>query len=139
MDESYLVIDTHRTKKGDILSECKETDGKLTVQHFSGINCDNYIVKKINGKKLHYSFFKMNGIYYVTLNGEHIVDYKKFCDGLLHVWNDGTNVVINNIFFGQITLLHCDTDIIYKSLQLMKEWMKGKYSLIGTIMYYIKC
>lgn len=139
MDESYLVIDTHRTKKGTLLSECRETDGKLIVQHFSGINCDNYIVKKQCGKKLHYSFFKMNGIYYVSLNGEHIVDYKKFCDGLMHVSNQGSSVVVTNTFFGKITLIDCDTDIIYKSLQLMKQWMKGKTNFFSNILYYIKC
>ena len=69
MEKEYLIIDNHSSKNGNI-TEFKESDGKILVKHFSGLNTDNFVIKKFNGKRLEFSFFKLNGVYYINITVE---------------------------------------------------------------------
>ena len=100
------------------------------------IDIDNFIIKKGNGKSLEFSFFKLNAIYYININGHHIIDYKHFIN-IQHISNESNNVKLQNPFIGDITLVNCDIDIVYKSLTIMAKWMKSKQTIFNNIMYYM--
>lgn len=135
-NHNFLIVDNYITKSGDITTEFKECDGKILVKHFSGINSENFIVKKKNGKKLEFSFCKLNGIYYININGHHMIDYKKFTNiqSIITCEND---VKISNIYIGDILLQNCDVDIVHKSLLVMNDWIKSKTKWYNDILYYI--
>jgi len=135
MDREYLIIDNHTGKNGDV-AEFKECDGKMLVKQFAGINTDNFIIKKYNGKRLEFSFFKLNGIYYININGCHIIDYKHFVN-IQHISQVEENVKIKNTYVGEILLINCDVDIVHKALTIMSDWMKSKQHALADFMYYM--
>jgi hypothetical protein len=138
MEKEYLIIDNHVGKNGDI-TEFKECDGKILIKQFSGLNTDNFIIKKFNGKRLEFSFFKLNGVYYININGCHIIDYKHFIN-IQHISkddNDDKNVKIKNRSIGDMILIDCDVDIVHKALTVMSDWMKSKQNTFNDFMYYI--
>lgn len=135
MEHDFTIVENH-SKNGDITTEFKECDGKILIKQFSGTNTDNFIIKKYNGKRLHFSFFKINGIYYVNINGCHIIDYKHFIN-IQHITNVDDNVKIKNPYIGEIVLLNCDVDIIQRSLTVMSDWIRTKQSVMNEIAYYI--
>jgi hypothetical protein len=135
MDKEYLIVDNHLSKKGEV-SEIKESDGKILIKHFSGINTDNFIIRKFNGKKMEFSFFKLNGVYYININGHHIIDYKRFIN-IQQISNENDDVKIKNSYIGEIVLVNCDIDIVHKSLTVMADWMKSKTSFFKEIMYFL--
>jgi hypothetical protein len=132
----FLIVDNHVSKNGDVTTEFKECDGKILITQFSGINTDNFIVKKFNGKRLQFSFFKLNGIYYVNLNGHHIIDYKKFTN-ILKISQTDQNVTIKNAYFGDIIIPDCEIDVFKRSLTVMANFMKTKTSFFSDIYYFI--
>jgi hypothetical protein len=136
MEKEYLIIDNHLSKNGNVTTEFKESDGKLLVKQFSGTNTDNFIIKKFNNKRLEFSFFKLNGIYYININSFHIIDYKRFIN-IEHITKEDENVRIKNPFIGDILLLNCDVDIVYKALRIMADWMKNKKSLFKDFLYFL--
>lgn len=136
MEKEYLIVDNHLSKNGNLTTEFKESDGKLLVKHFSGLNTDNFIIKKFNNKRLEFSFFKLNGIYYININSFHIIDYKRFIN-IEHIIKEDENVKIKNPLIGDILLLNCDVDIVYKALQIMADWMKSKRSIFKDFLYFL--
>lgn len=136
MEKEYLIIDNHLSKNGNLTTEFKESDGKLLVKQFSGTNTDNFIIKKFNNKRLEFSFFKLNGIYYININSFHIIDYKRFIN-IEHITKEDENVRIKNPFIGDILLLNCDVDIVYKALRIMADWMKNKKSIFKDFLYFL--
>lgn len=132
MEKDFLIVDNN---KNDI-TELKQSDGKILVKQFSGLNTDNFIIKKYNGKRLDFSFFKLNGIYYINLNGCHIIDYKHFIN-IQHVSKVNEDVSIKNPYIGEIMLLNCDVDIVHKALLVMADWMRSKQNFIKDMMYYV--
>lgn len=131
----FLIVDNYTTKNGDV-TEFKEFDGKILIKQFSGINTDNFVLKKSNNIRLEFSFFKLNGIYYINLCGHHIIDYKKFVriQKISQVYDD---VVIKNTYFGDILIPNCDIDLVKKALIVMNKWIKSKNSIFKDILYYI--
>jgi hypothetical protein len=136
MDKDFLIVDNHISNNGDITTEFKECDGKILIKHFSGLNCENFIVKKYNGKKLDFSIFRLNGVYYVTLNGQHIIDYKRFIN-VQYICNEGDDVKLRNSCFGEIIIKNCDAEVVQKAMVLMASEMKKRSSLFNDILYYI--
>lgn len=135
MDKEFLIVNNHSSKNGNI-TEFKESDGKIIVKQFSGTNTENFIIKKFNGKRLEFSFFKLNGIYYININGCHIIDYKHFIN-IQHITKIEEDVKIKNPYIGEILLINCDIDIVHKALTIMSDWIKSKQNTINDIMYYI--
>lgn len=135
MEHDFTIVENH-SKNGDVTTEFKECDGKILIKQFSGTNTDNFIIKKYNGKRLQFSFFKINGIYYVNINGCHIIDYKHFIN-IQHISNVEDNVKIKNPYIGEIVLFNCDVDIIQRSLTVMAEWIRTKQSIMNELAYYI--
>lgn len=136
MEADFCVVEHHVKKNGDMTAEFKESDGKILVKHFAGVNSDNFLIKKIDGKKIEFSFFKLNGIYYVNINGHHMIDYKKFVNIQSVVSDDQDNVKIKNVFVGEIVITNCDVDIIKKALVVMDEWMKRKSWWLTDLVYF---
>lgn len=139
MDE-YLIIDTGVTSSGDMISKIRGFDdnGKIFIKQYSGVNTDNFVISKADGKKVSFSFFTTNGIYYINLNGEHIMDYNKFINIKKFSYNTTENYLkISNNHFGDIYVHNCDVDIFKKALIEMASWMKNKTSFVSNLLYYI--
>ena len=85
---------------------------------------------------MEFSFFKLNGIYYININSFHIIDYKRFIN-IEHIIKEDENVKIKNPLIGDILLLNCDVDIVYKALQIMADWMKNKRSIFKDFLYFL--
>lgn len=137
---NYLVIDKYKNKRGEDTTELKEHEGKLIIKQYSGINSDNFVIKKFDGKKISFSFFKLNGIYYVSINGDHIIDYKKFVNiqQISKVEQDGvTSVKIKNAYIGDIAINNCDPEIFHKALNVMSNYMKNKSSYVSDLMHFV--
>jgi len=138
--DDYLIIDTSLNNAGETISKIQSFDdnGKIFIKQYSGVNTDNFIISKKCGKKISFSFFVMNGIYYINLNGEHIMDYNKFIDIKKFSYNQHENrLKITNRHFGDIFIHNCDVDIFKKALSEMNIWMKNKRSIISNLLYYI--
>lgn len=138
--DDYLIIDTSLNNAGDTISKIQSFDdnGKIIIKQYSGVNTDNFIISKMDNKKISFSFFVMNGIYYINLNGEHIMDYNKFIDIKKFSYNQNENCLkITNRHFGDIFIHNCDVDIFKKALSEMNIWMKNKRSVISNLLYYI--
>jgi hypothetical protein len=132
----FTIVDNYATPRGDIVTEFKECDGRILVKHFSGVNSENFVIKKINGKQLQFSFIKLHGVYYININGHHIIDYKKFLH-IQSISNIQDDVKINNMYIGEILLLNCDAEIVYKALTVMKSWIKKKSWWLEDLLYYV--
>ena len=138
--DDYLIIDTSLNNAGDTISKIQSFDdnGKIIIKQYSGVNTDNFIISKMDNKKISFSFFVMNGIYYINLNGEHIMDYNKFIDIKKFSYNQNENCLkITNRHFGDIFIHNCDVDIFKKALSEMNIWMKNKRSIVSSLLYYI--
>jgi hypothetical protein len=137
---NYLVIDKYKNKRGEDTTELKEHEGKLIIKQYSGINSDNFVIKKFDGKKISFSFFKLNGIYYVSINGDHIIDYKKFVNIQQISKIEQDNIVavkIKNAYIGDITINNCDPEIFHKALNVMSNYMKNKSSYVSDLMHFV--
>lgn len=140
ISQNYLMID--KVKNNDEITELKEHLGKLIIKQFSGVGTDNFVIKKFDGKKISFSFFKLNGIHYISINGEHILDYRKFVN-IQQISKiekeDGTSnsIQIKNSFIGNITIHNCDIDIFKKALDVMNTYMKNHRSYINDFIYLL--
>jgi hypothetical protein len=138
-DTSFLIIDTFKNRRGEDIAEVKEYQGKIMVKHFMGVNTDNYILSKQNGLSIQFSMFRINGIYFVNLNGCHIIDYRQFSQGLQKMSEnkDTCEILLRNRYFGEIVLRKCDLELMHKAIHMMRDWMKGKTSFIKNFLYYL--
>ena len=139
---NYLVIDKYKNKRGEDTTELKEHEGKLIIKQYSGINSDNFIIKKYDGKKISFSFFKLNGIYYININGEHIIDYKKFVNiqQISKIEQDDekvSSIKVKNAYIGDIMIHNCDPEIFQKALSVMSNYMKNKSSYVSDLMHFV--
>ena len=137
--QDYLLIDKFKNKKGNDTTECKEFNGKLIIKQFSGVNTENFIIKKVDGYKLAFSFFKLNGIHYVTINGKHVFDYKKFTK-IQHISvvennPDHNGIQIKNLYFGTFFIDNCDIEIFKKALDIMHKYIKTHKSFFNDFLY----
>lgn len=130
MNTDYVILDN---KNGTT-----DIEGDIKVIQYSGenTNSENFILTKNNNKKIEFSFFKINGIYYININNQHIIDYKKFVN-IQYITNDNDNVKmkINNI--GEIIIPSCDLILLQKSLEVMNKYMKKKTYWFSDLVYLI--
>jgi len=140
--QNYLMIDKIKNKRGEVCTELKEHLGKLIIKQYSGIGTDNFIIKKFDGKKINFSFFKLNGIHYININGEHILDYRKFVN-IQQISKiekeDGTSdsIEIKNSFIGNLKLHNCDLEIFKKALDVMNTYMKNHRTYMNDFIYLL--
>lgn len=133
MDEQFVVV----SKKGKSITEIKEGDGKYIIQQSSGLNTEGFVIKKANGKYLKFSFFKINGIYFLSLGDEHVCDYKKFTHIEKITMINDNDVLIKNASLGEFTLKNCDVDIVKKSMKIMHEYMKQKRNIFKEFFEFL--
>jgi hypothetical protein len=135
---NYLVIDKYKNNRGEVGTELKEHEGKLIIKQFSGINSDNFVIKKYDGKRISFSFCKLNGIYYVNINGEHIIDYKKFVNiqqiSKVESDDEKSSIKVKNGYIGDLVINNCDPEVFQKALSVMSNYMKNKSSYISDLM-----
>jgi hypothetical protein len=136
---NYLVIDKHKNKRGEETTEFKEHDGKLIIKQYAGINSDNFVIKKFDGKKIAFSFFKLNGIHYISINGDHIIDYKRFINiqQVSKLEGESCSIKVKNGYIGDILIHNCDTEIFQKALNVMSKYMKNKSNYVSDFMHFM--
>jgi uncharacterized protein YlaI len=139
--DGYLLINKVKNKKGIDTTEFKECEDRLIIKQYSGVNSDNFVIKKMDGKKLSFSFFKINGIYYVNINGDHIIDYRRFINiQQISKSKEGDHEIlkVKNGYIGDITLYNCDPEIFKKALDIMATYMKNKNKgIVNDLIYFI--
>lgn len=138
--QNYLMID--QVKNNDEITELKEYLGKLIIKQYSGIGTDNFVIKKFDGKKISFSFFKINGIHYININGEHILDYRKFVNiqkisKIEKNDNTSDSIEIRNSFIGNLVIHNCDIEIFKKSLDVMNVYMKNHRTYMNDFIYLL--
>jgi hypothetical protein len=138
--QNYLMID--KVKNNDEITELKEHLGKLIIKQYSGVGTDNFVIKKFDGKKISFSFFKLNGIHYISINGEHILDYRKFVNiqKISKIEKeDGTSnsIEIRNSFIGNLVIHNCDIEIFKKALDVMNTYMKNHRTYMNDFIYLL--
>ena len=115
---------------------------KLYIKQSSGINTENFTIFKLEknpGQTLQLSFsvFYLNGIYYISLNNEHIIDYKKFISIEKLSYDSQLNILkVTNSHYGDLYIKNCDLDIFNKSLLELNKYMKDKTNFLYNISYY---
>jgi hypothetical protein len=141
---NYLVIDKYKNKKGEETTELKEHEGKLIIKQYSGINSDNFVIKKFDGKKISFSFFKLNGIHYISINGDHIIDYKRFINiqQISKIESEQStpnlsSIKVKNGHIGDIIIHNCDPEIFQKALNVMSTYMKNKTNYVTDFMQFM--
>lgn len=136
----YLLINKFTNKKGEESTKLEEYEGALIIKQYSGINTDNFIIKKFDGKKINFSFFKVNGIYYININGEHMIDYKRFVNiqQISNIEIDNKQAIkLKNLHIGDIIIYNCDTEIFQKALTVMDNYMKNKKTYFSEIVHFL--
>lgn len=111
-------------------------DNKIIIKHYSGINTDNYEIKRVNDNemKLWFTFSKINNIIYVIINNEHMIEYKKFIriEQISAINEYDTKIRIRDI--GDIKLKNCTSDMVKKALEIMEGYYSKRRSYIRDLM-----
>jgi hypothetical protein len=136
MNEDFLIVDNKKINDMEITNS-KEKLGEIIFKQYSGLNTENFLFRKSNDKILHISLFKLNGINYININGEHIIDYKRFKNIQCISQIDDDTIVIKNSYIGQLKIKKCDVEMFKKALFILAEWMKKKSSFFGDLFYYL--
>lgn len=148
--ENYLLVDKIKNKRGEDTTEFKECEGRLIIKQYAGVNTDNFVIKKMDGKKIGFSFFKINGIHYININGEHIIDYRKFTniqqisriEEIIESKNETeertiSSIKVKNGFIGDLIIHNCDPEMFQKALNIMSKYMKNKNSYYSDFIYFM--
>lgn len=136
MNDDYIVIQDITADNGLKISQTKEVIGKMLIKQYSGINSENFVIKKQH-KLLRFSVFKLNGIHYINLNGEHILDYKRFVH-IQQISSTGEDSIkLKNSYVGDINISNCDPDMFKKGLDILANYMKNKITLMSQLFYFI--
>lgn len=137
--DAFVVLNSHVNTKGEMVTESREREGKVLIKQYSGINSDNFIVRKHDSDtQIKFSFFKLNGIRYVNINGEHILDYKRFTN-IQQVSNlpEGGGIKVRNSHFGDIIIRDCDVEIFEKAVKVMAEHTAQSSGYVSDLLYYM--
>ena len=111
-------------------------DVGITSTHVKNGSIDKFTIVKAE-KKLEFAFFKANGVYFVNINNDHIIDYKQFCRvKSLKQSSNGSDVVLC-IGASNMAIKNCDVQMVQKALIVMSDFMKTKSSLYKDLMYIL--
>lgn len=125
-DAEYIIIDN---------TGLCEIDNDIIIKHYFGVQCENFILIK-ESKRLSFSIFRLNGVYYININGEHIIDYAKLIN-VYYIKNQEESVKIKSKHFGEITLDNCNVDLVKKALEIMNRELKKKYKWYKELFFFI--
>lgn len=133
--EEFVFIDQHKLGN-KVIPEFKHIEGKILIKHFIGTNTDNFVLKKGNGCEFKFSIFKINNIYYININGCHIIDYKRFTK-IEQIIEENGFVKIRNKEFGEIIIQNCELDLFKKGLDIMDHFIRSRSSFWKDLFYSI--
>ncbi len=133
----FTVVKNYINSSGDETAEFTDIDGQLIIKQYSGINSDNYIIKKINTNlSISFSIFKLNKEYYISINGDNVINYRKF-KNIKHIFQLKDCVVIKNNFLDDVIIRNCDMDIVKRFLSIITGKMKSKGNFIKEFIFNI--
>jgi hypothetical protein len=117
--------------------EIIEMGDNILLRHTTGVNSENYILAQQNGLQVKFSVVDIEGMYYVSINNEHVLDYKKFmlfeC-----VKNIGRDTVIEYVYTDDIVIKNCNVFLIHKMIDILQDNLKKKIGMFYNIKYYMK-
>lgn len=135
--DDFIIVKNYINNVGDETVEFTKKDGQILVKQYSGINSDNYIIKKLNTDiSLMFSIFKLNGNYYISINGDNVINYRKF-KNIKQIVQNKDCIIIKNNFLDDIIIKNCDMDIVRRFLTIVTREMQSKNSFIKEFIYNI--
>ena len=83
------------------------------------------------------SYYKLNGIFFVNINGENLFDFKTLLliDSVkCIVENDVSIIIIKNSSLGEIRIKNCDLEIFQKAIHFLNTWVKKNKNYIRDLL-----
>lgn len=132
----YLYINKTSGDYTDTI-ETIELGENVLSRHTSGYNSDNYTLAQQNGSQVKFSVVKIESMYYVSINNEYVLDYKKFMmfDRISYT---GKDTVIYYMYMPCIVVKGCDVSMVNKMISILQDNIKQKIGFLYNIKYYIK-
>lgn len=131
--DDFIIIENHKKDKEKII-EIKEIDGNIYIKQLCGANCEKFTIKK-NKLKIECGIFKLNGVKYVNINGNIIMEATKMIE-IEYMTNYCNNVLIRNKYVGEIVINNCDVEMLQKMLGIIEA--KTKKTFDEKIKHFIK-
>lgn len=141
--EDYQIInkDKYTDKENDKNNDEDSTDKSFYSKHYLGHNSENLIIKQKN-LKIHFSYYRINGMYFVNINGEHVFDFKRLLliDWMTNVKNENTddcNLKIKNANLGEIIIPNCNVKMFEKGIKEIHQWIKKQSNIVKDIYNFV--
>ena len=136
--EDYQIIND--TNENNINENNINDENSIYSKHFTGHNCENLIIKQGN-LKIHFSYYRINGMYFVNINNENVFDFKRllFIDWMRNEKSENNNcdLKIQNSNFGEIIIPNCNVKIFEKGIKEIHQWIKKQSNLIKDIYNFV--
>jgi hypothetical protein len=117
--------------------ETVEISDGILIRHTSGINCENYIIAHQTNGQVRFSIFKIDGVWFISINGEHVIDYKKFAD-ITSISMCMNGVVLENYHVGKIHIDNANIDLVKRMLLVMQETLAPYITRFYSFRYYLR-
>jgi hypothetical protein len=117
-------------------------DKSFYSKHYSGHNSENLIIKQ-NNLKIHFSYYRINGMYFVNINGEHVFDFKRLLliDWMTNIKYDTDplkcDLKIKNANLGEIIIPNCNVKMFEKGVKEINQWIKKQSNIVKDIYNFV--
>lgn len=139
LSNAFYIIDFNKENEDNL--------NEMYIKNYSGENSYNISIKKniknqqsdIKTLKIHFNFFKLNGIFFVNINGENLFDFKKLVliDYIKEIKNvenvDSIRLIIKNSELGELIIDNCDVQMFQKGMKLLNEWKRKKKKFLDIL------
>jgi hypothetical protein len=129
-ERDYIIIENRDNTTGLF-----EFDNNIVIKHFFGVQSENFILMR-GSKRLKFSIIKLNGSFYINLNGEHIIEYTKFIS-ISYLNNIDNNVKIKSKYFGELIIENCDIHLVTKSIEIITRELKNRYKWYKELFFFL--
>lgn len=127
-DNDYIIIDPPK----DV-----ENKSGIYIKEYPGAGGSTNIKLSRAGQQIHFNWYRLHGMYFVNINGEHIFDFNRLCL-IDHISNVGNDCVIQNSDLGEIMIPNCSVKLFEKALFFVEQRIKKKRNLIKDIFSFLK-
>ncbi len=110
----------------------------INVKQYKCYN-SNVLVLTKNNLKVKFNYYKLNGIVFININGDHLFDFKTLLliDMLENIKEeDKTNLSIKHSRLGEIKIKNCNVEIFEKGLCIINEWIEKNKNFFKDLYGY---
>lgn len=133
----YILINTFISKNNLDNLEIGNFDGKILTTQSSSINSDKWCLVSSNKNQIEFTISKINNIFYIIINGLHVIDYKQFIiHSIILPPNNTNNTIHVDGKFGKINVDNCDTHLFKKMTEIIHDTMKTRITTFYNLCYY---